>query len=155
MYQLNIFKSIIIMFCPWTTEMATWMLFISFSTTVCTIGCSDFDFFHILRYITTHPWHPKGPRIWKLAKKNFQLHPWPAEIFGKNQKMLFFGLVSKFNFRSLVWQIFTIFSACLFMESLIHIPNLRSLSQKLQSQENGQDRVQNLSVCKIWEVNFI
>ncbi len=21
--------------------------------------------------ITTHPWHPKGPRIWKLAKKNF------------------------------------------------------------------------------------
>ncbi len=31
--------------------------------------------------ITTHPWHPKGPRIWKLAKKFFQLHPWPAEIF--------------------------------------------------------------------------
>ena len=21
--------------------------------------------------ITTHPWHPKGPRIWKLAKKKF------------------------------------------------------------------------------------
>ena len=62
--------------------------------------------------ITTHPWHPKGPRIWKLAKKNFQLHPWPAEIFGKNRKMRFFGLVSKFNFRSPVWQIFTIFSAC-------------------------------------------
>ena len=59
--------------------------------------------------ITTHPWHP---RIWKLAKKNFQLHPWPAEIFGKNRKMRFFGLVSKFNFRSPVWQIFTIFSAC-------------------------------------------
>ena len=62
--------------------------------------------------ITTHPWHPKGPRIWKLAKKIFQLHPWPAEIFGKNRKMRFFGLVSKFNFRSPVWQIFTIFSAC-------------------------------------------
>ncbi len=62
--------------------------------------------------ITIHPWHPKGPRIWKLAKKNFQLHPWPAEIFGKNRKMRFLGLVSKFNFRSPVWQIFTIFSAC-------------------------------------------
>ena len=62
--------------------------------------------------ITTHPWHPKGPRVWKLAKKNFQLHPWPAEIFGKNRKMRFFGLVSKFNFRSPVWQIFTIFLAC-------------------------------------------
>ncbi len=37
--------------------------------------------------ITTHPWHPKGPRIWKLAKKICQLHPWPAEIFGKNRKM--------------------------------------------------------------------
>ncbi len=39
--------------------------------------------------ITTHPWHPKCPRIWKLAKKFFQLHPWPAEIFGKNRKMRF------------------------------------------------------------------
>ncbi len=29
--------------------------------------------------------------IWKLAKKNFQLHAWPAEIFGKNRKMRFFG----------------------------------------------------------------
>jgi len=62
--------------------------------------------------ITTHPWHPKGPRIWKLAKNFFQLHAWPAEIFGKNRKMRFLGLVSKLNFRSPVWQIFTIFSAC-------------------------------------------
>ncbi len=62
--------------------------------------------------ITTHLWHPKGPRIWKLAKKIFQLHAWPAEIFGKNWKMRFFGMISQFNFRSRVWQIFTIFSAC-------------------------------------------
>ncbi len=62
--------------------------------------------------ITTHPWHPKGPRIRKLAKNFFQLHAWPAEIFGKNRKMRFFGMISKFNFRSPVWQIFTIFSAC-------------------------------------------
>ncbi len=62
--------------------------------------------------ITTHPWHPKGPRIWKLAQKKFQLHPWPEEIFVKNWKMRFFSLVSNFNFRSPVWQIFTIFSAC-------------------------------------------
>ncbi len=34
--------------------------------------------------ITTHPWHPKGPRIWKLAKKIFQLHP------SKNRKMRIF-----------------------------------------------------------------
>ncbi len=77
----------------------------------CTLGCSDSDFFTFWG-ITTHPWHPKGPRIWKLAKKNFQLHPWPAEIFGKNRKLRFFGLVSKLNFRSPVLQIFTIFSAC-------------------------------------------
>ena len=62
--------------------------------------------------ITTHPWHPKGPRIWKLAKKKFQLHAWPAEIFVKNRKMRFFCMISKFNIRSLVWQIFTIFTAC-------------------------------------------
>ncbi len=48
--------------------------------------------------ITTHPWHPKGPRVWKLAKTNFHLDPWPAEIFGKNRKMRFFGMISKFLF---------------------------------------------------------
>jgi hypothetical protein len=31
-----------------------------------------------------------------LAKKNLQLHAWPAEIFGKNRKMRFFGMISKF-----------------------------------------------------------
>jgi hypothetical protein len=36
-----------------------------------------------------------------LAKKIFQLHPWSAEIFGKNRKMRFFGLVSKFNLGAL------------------------------------------------------
>ncbi len=87
----------------------------------CTVGCSDFDFFTFWG-ITTHPWHPKGPRIWKLAKKFFQLHPWPAEIFGKNRKMRFFGLVSKFNIRSPVWKIFTIFSACF----IYGIPNTRT-----------------------------
>ncbi len=46
------------------------------------------------------------------------------------------------------------FQHVLFMGSLIHISNFRSLSQKLQSQENGQDRVQNISVCKVWKVNF-
>jgi hypothetical protein len=30
-------------------------------------------FWHFFTFwgITTHPWHPKGPRIWKLAKKIF------------------------------------------------------------------------------------
>jgi hypothetical protein len=68
-------------------------------------------FFHILRY--SHPsLTPWGPKDLEIGKKNFQLHPWPAEIFDKNRKMRFFGLVSKFNFRSPVWQIFTIFSPC-------------------------------------------
>jgi hypothetical protein len=55
----------------------------------CTLGCSDFDFLFTFWGITTHPWHPKGPRIWKVAKKIFKLHPWPAESFGKNRKMRF------------------------------------------------------------------
>jgi hypothetical protein len=70
--------------------------------------------------ITTHPWHPKGPRIWKLAKKNFQLHAWPAEIFGKNRKMRLFGMISKFNVRSPVWQTLPFFWHVLFMGSLNH-----------------------------------
>ncbi len=47
------------------------------------------------------------------------------------------------------------FFSMLIMGSLIHIQNFRSLSQKLKSQENGQDRVQNISVCKVLKVNFI
>ncbi len=70
--------------------------------------------------ITTQPWHPKAPRIWKLAKKKFQLLPWPAEIFGTNRKMRFFGMISKFNFRSPIWQIFAIFAAC-FIHGILNI----------------------------------
>jgi hypothetical protein len=43
------------------------------------VGCGDpmvsrvqwFLLFFTFWGITTHPWHPKGPRIWKLAKKIF------------------------------------------------------------------------------------
>ena len=28
-----------------------------------------------------------------MAKKKFQFHPWPAEIFGKNRKMRFLGKI--------------------------------------------------------------
>jgi hypothetical protein len=66
------------------------------------IGCSDFGFFAFLG-IATHPWHPKGPRIWKLANKIFQLHPW------QKPENVFFCIISKFNFRNSVWRIF---SAC-------------------------------------------
>ena len=43
-----------------------------------------------------------------------------CEIFGKNRKMRFFGLVSKFNFMGPVWQIFTIVSAC-FIYGILNI----------------------------------
>jgi hypothetical protein len=81
-----------------------------------------------------------------LAKKNVELHPWPAEIFGKNQKMRFFGMISKLILGAPFDRSLPFFQHVLLMESLIHIPNFRSLSQKLQSQENGQDRIQNISV---------
>ncbi len=90
--------------------------------------------------ITTHPWHPKGPRIWKLAKKNFKLHPWPAEIFGKNRKMRFFGLVSKFDFRSHLGSL-PFFQHVLFMEALIHILNFRCLSQKLHCPKTLRSKI--------------
>ncbi len=48
------------------------------------LGCRDFDFFTFWGIIT-HPWHPKGPRIWKLAKK-ISTSSRPAEIFGKTGK---------------------------------------------------------------------
>jgi hypothetical protein len=62
-------------------------------------GAVILTFFQILRY--NHPsLTPQGPKDLEIGKKKFQLHPWPAEIFGKNRKMRFLGLVSKFNFRS-------------------------------------------------------
>jgi hypothetical protein len=61
--------------------------------------------------ITTNPWHPKGPRIWKLGKK-ILTSSMACRNFWQNRKMRFFGIFSKLNFRSPVWRIFTIFSAC-------------------------------------------
>jgi hypothetical protein len=125
-----------------------------------TVGCSDFDFFTFWG-ITTHPWHPKGPwtlanlhylcaylpaylpvitRLFHAGlntqgfgnwQKNFQLHPWPGEIFGKNRKMCFFGLNSKFNFGAPFDRSLPFFQHVLFLGSLTHIPNFRSLIQKL------------------------
>jgi hypothetical protein len=124
-YSLEYSGTLYMFMCPILVSMAslltscnnTIMQNIPFNETGSSLGCSDFDFFTFW-CITTHPWHPKGPRIWKLAKKFFQLHPWPEEIFGNNRKMRFFGLVSKFHFRSPVWQIFTNFSACFIYEIL-------------------------------------
>jgi hypothetical protein len=47
----------------------------------CTLGCSDFDFFHILRY--NHPSLTSyGSKDLEIGKKNLLFHAWPAEIFG-------------------------------------------------------------------------
>ena len=81
--------------------------------------------------ITTHPWHPKGPRIWKLAKKNFQLHAWPAEIFGKNRKMRFLVWFQSLILGAAFDRSLQFFQHVLFMGSLIHIQNFKSLSHKL------------------------
>ncbi len=43
--------------------------------------------------ITTHPWHPKGPRIWKLAKKIFNFIHGLWKFLAKTGKCVF--LVSK------------------------------------------------------------
>jgi hypothetical protein len=78
--------------------------------------------------ITTHPWHPKGPRIWKLAKKNFQLPAWPAEIFGKNRKCVFLVWFQSLILGASFDRSLPFLQNVLFMGSLIHIPNFRSLS---------------------------
>ncbi len=84
----------------------------------CVLECNDFGFFTFLG-ITTHPWHPKGPRL--------------SKFFGKKENA-FFSIISKFKFRNSFFQIFTIFSAY-FMYGVLNI-NTKSLSQKLESQGN-------------------
>ncbi len=42
-----------------------------------------------------------------------------CENFWQNRKMRFFGIISNFNFRSPIWQIFTIFQQVLFIGSFI------------------------------------
>ncbi len=39
--------------------------------------------------ITTHPWHPKGPRIWKLAKKIFNFIHGLRKFLAKTRNWVF------------------------------------------------------------------
>ncbi len=66
------------------------------------IGHRDFVFFFTFLVITTHPWHPNFPGIWKMAKK-ISTSSMACKIF---RKMRFFCKISKFNFRNPFWRIF-------------------------------------------------
>ncbi len=55
----------------------------------CLVGCSDFYFFFTFWGITTHPWHPKGPRIRKLAKKIFNFIHGLRKFLAKTGKCVF------------------------------------------------------------------
>ncbi len=72
-----------------------------------TVRCSDFGF-STFWGIKTHPLHPKGPKIWKLAKKISTSSMARENVWQKPDN----GIISKFNFRKPVWRIFNIFSAC-------------------------------------------
>ncbi len=116
---------------------------------LCTIGCSDFDLFSHFEVQPPIPDTLRAQGFGNWQKKFFNFIHGLRKFLAKTGKCVFLVqfqslILGALNDRSLPF-----FQHFLFMESLIHIPNLRSLSQKLQSQENGQDRVQNLSVCKI------
>ncbi len=95
-----------------------WRLLISFYLPLrlslrCTVGYSDFGFVTF--------WHPKGPRIWKLAKKVFQLIRSWQKAFAKKPDIVFFVILSKFNFRNPVLWISTFFSMFYFFKSVFSI----------------------------------
>jgi hypothetical protein len=81
-------------------------------------------FLHILRY-NNPSLTPKGPNDLEIGKKNFHLRPWLAEIFGKNRKMCFFGVISKLILGTPFAISLPFFQHVLFMGSLIHIPKFR------------------------------
>jgi hypothetical protein len=64
----------------------------------CIVGSSDFGFFHILR-CNNPSLTPQGPKDLEIGKKNIQLHPWLAKIFGKPESA-FFCIISNLNFRN-------------------------------------------------------
>ncbi len=78
----------------------------------CPLGCSDFDFFsHFeVKPSISDTLRVQGFGNWQ--KKIFNFMHGLRKFFCKNRKMRFFGMISKFNVRSPVWQIFTIYSAC-------------------------------------------
>ena len=66
----------------------------------CTLGCSDFDFFSHFEVKPPIPDTLRVQGFGNCQKKISTSGAWPAEIFGKNRKMRFFVVISKFNFRS-------------------------------------------------------
>jgi hypothetical protein len=96
------------------------------------LGCSDFDFFHILRYcITTIPDTLRAQGFENWQQKNFNFIHGLWKFMAKTRKMRFFVLISKFNLGPLFDKSLPFLQHVLFMGSLIHIPKFRSLSQKL------------------------
>ncbi len=81
--------------------------------------------------ITTHLWHPKGPRIWKLAKKIFNFMHGLRKFLAKTRKCVFLVWFQSLILGAAFDRSLPFFQHVLFMASLIHIPNFRSLSQKL------------------------
>ncbi len=88
-----------------------------------------FLLFFTFRGITTHPWHPKGPRIWKLAKTNFQPHPRLRKFLAKTGKCIFLVWFQSLILGASFDRSLPFFQHVLFMGSLIHISNFWSLSQ--------------------------
>jgi hypothetical protein len=79
--------------------------------------------------IATHPWHPKGPRIWKLAKKIFNFIHGLRKFLAKTGKCVFLVWFQSLILEAPFDRSLPFFQHVLFMGSLIHIPNF--LSQKL------------------------
>jgi hypothetical protein len=72
----------------------------------CALGCSDLTFFHILKY-NNPSLTPYGSKDLVIGKKISPLSmAWGN--FCQEPENAFFGMISKFNFRNPVWQIFTI-----------------------------------------------
>jgi hypothetical protein len=100
-----------------------------------TVGISNrlqwFGLFFTFWGMTTHPWHPKGPRISKLAKKIFNLIHGLRKFLAKTGKCVF-----SFWFQSLILgppfdRSLLFFQHVSCMRSLIHIQKFWFLSQKL------------------------
>jgi hypothetical protein len=73
----------------------------------------------------------------EIGTQKLPLYPWLAKFVGKNRKMRFFSIISKFYFMNPFWRIFTIFSACFIYgfyslhSTMFHRPLTNSSSLKI------------------------
>ncbi len=120
-YCIFQFASFRLFLCLYVISLSACLAILFFLSTYLSIRVQWFWLFFTFWGITTHPWHPKGPRIWKLAKNFFQLQHGLRKFLAKTGKCVFLVWFQSLMLGAPFDRSLPFFRHVLFMGSLIHI----------------------------------